>query len=88
MHNVKQIVLSLLLHKEITPDHPGPALPPKTYLTNEKQFPMINSKTPETVTTTPEDHAEARRLEDDPALILALVDLIFMDQEAGRAPVS
>lgn len=49
---------------------------------------MINSETPETVTTTPEDREQARRLEDDPALILALVDLIFMDQEAGRAPVS
>lgn len=49
---------------------------------------MINSKTPETVTTTPEDREQARRLEDDPALILALVDLIFMEQENGTTIVS
>ena len=45
---------------------------------------MINSKIPEAVTPAPEDVAEARRLEDDPRLLRALVDLIFLSQEEGR----
>lgn len=43
---------------------------------------MINSKIEESVND-PEIKAEVRRLENDPALILALVDLIFMEQDAG-----
>lgn len=44
---------------------------------------MTNSKSEEIVNS-PEIQAEVRRLEDDPALILALVDLIFMEQDGGR----
>lgn len=45
---------------------------------------MINSKNTETVKPTPEDVAEARRLDDDPRLLRALVDLVFLAQEEGR----
>ena len=44
---------------------------------------MINSETEEIVND-PQTQAEVRRLENDPALILALVDLIFMEQDGGK----
>ena len=45
---------------------------------------MINSEPAEVVKPTPEDVAEASRLEQDPKLLRALVDLIFLAQEEGR----
>ena len=41
------------------------------------KFSIGNNKNAESVNLTPEDVEEARRLEDDPELMLRLVDLIF-----------
>ena len=41
------------------------------------KFSIENNKNAESVNLTPEDVEEARRLEDDPELMLRLVDLIF-----------
>lgn len=50
-------------------------------------FPCRNNKNDESVNLTPEDVQEAERLEDDPELMLRLVDLIF-GWEPSRWPPS
>lgn len=50
-------------------------------------FPCRNNKNDESVNLTHEDVEEAERLEDDPELMLRLVDLIF-GWEPSRLPPS
>lgn len=47
---------------------------------------MGNIKKGEIVNPTAEMYAAARRLEDDPELILALVDLLFLGQDSTGIP--